>query len=218
MNPIMNKKIISHIQYNWIAYVLIAIAVILVWLTVFNALAQPEDNERISLIFYSDGWDSSILTAHLNAQIDSITVQKIKNVATEQASGDKAYLFQRLGTDMITNDIIVIDVALLDEKSSGAYAINPEEIFYELDRERLDALFGNVAVDYLTADGKAYGIYLNDPNDGVKNNFEKIYSGEVSFAVFFSRESVNLDQMNGLGNKGDTAAIDVVRYLLKIED
>ncbi len=214
----MNRKLASHIQYNWISYVLIAVIVIALWCVVFDAVSQPKDNEKISIIFYSTGWDSYDLTLHLNSNREKISSQYLKKITTEQVSASKATLFQRLGTDMITNDIVVIEQSLLEHGDETKYDLNPDEVFYAINLEKVSSVFGDMDINYLMVDGKAYGIYLNAPNDGKTNNFEKYYKGDDIFILFFSRESVNVNQMNELGRKGDCAAIEVVKYLLEISD
>ncbi len=214
----MNKKIVSHIQYSWIAYVLIAAVVIIFWSVLFNAMSQPEDNEKISIIFYSEGWDSFSLSKHLQENKGDITAQPLKIVDVEQASVNKTILKSRIGTDMMSVDIMAIEQSLLDNSTESDITIRVEDCFYPLDTAKLEELFGDISVNYLTIDGKAYGFYLNDPDDGVKNRFEEFYTGDDTFLLFFSRNSVNLDRMNSLGNEGDLAAIDFVKYLLEIDE
>ncbi len=211
----MKKRIISHIQYTWILYLLFAVAAILIWSMVFQGFLQLEQNEQVGVIFYSEGWNSHELYVHLSDNIGSITEQDIKKISVEQCAANKSVLLERLGTDMYSRDIMVIEESLLDNSTQLQLTVDIEKAFYALDRERLDAVFGDIEVNYLVINDKSYGIYLNDASDGVTTNFEKFYSGEDTFVLFFSRETVNIDCMNEKGQSGDGAAIDLVKYLLK---
>ena len=210
----MNKKISSHVQYTWWLYLVIALVIVISWTTIFNGILQPENNEKVSIIFYSqNGWDSLALYTQLNNSRKQITQQNIETIIVEQCATNKTTFFQRVGADIVTSDILVIDLSLLDD-SDGQKTLDVSRCFYEIDQAKISQLFVDVTVDYYIVDGKAYGIYLNN-DDAVVNNFEKHYQGNYKFVLFFSRYSVNLDMMNNKGNQGDTAALDVVRYLLE---
>lgn len=212
----MNKKIVSHLQYSWYIYVIIAVISIALWTMVFQGFLEPDNNERVAIVFYSGGWDSLELYAELNNTKGKITSQKLKEITVEQCAVNKTGLLQRVGSDMLISDLLVIEQSLIDGGTQQNITLDIPRCFYEIDQEKILTYFTDVNVNFYMVDEKAYGIYLNDPFDGQENNFENYYDGEDVFVLFFSRDSVNIDQMNGKGNIGDKAALDVTKYLLEV--
>ena len=59
----------------------------------------------------------------------------------------------------------------------------------------------------------AYGLEIYSP--GKQNRFSAFFSGEQTYYVFLSKESVNLAGLNGKGNNADDAALRILSYLLE---
>ena len=59
----------------------------------------------------------------------------------------------------------------------------------------------------------AYGLEIYTP--GSQNRFSAFCSGDQTYYVFLSKESVNLADLNGNGTQTDDAALRLLEYLLE---
>lgn len=198
------KKITSHLQYNLWIYLLIALLAIVFWVTVFGSLASPEDNEKITILYFGSDLDSNALQEDISEKISLLTEQNIKQVSIDAVDTRNYQLIhQLLPTRIYDTDLIIISQSVVEETSCKTF-------FPSIPVERMNGL--NIG-EYYYEDEQPYGILLNGGNG--ENNFSAFYSGDERYYVFFSSSSVNLNRLFSVGEYGDDAALAVLKYLLE---
>lgn len=203
----MNKTGIStHLHYNWWKYVLLTVVSVLIWTSVFDTLAKPAKNEKVGIVFFGEGLDTAALHADLTAAMGDLTEQKISYVDISQTFADNAHLGQLLMARINDCDLLILPAQLVDNLSAyGFFTPIPENL-------------QDLPTYSQEKDGKtvAYGLEIYKP--GSQTRFASFCSGEETYYVFLSKESVNLAGLNGNGNQTDNAALQVLKYLLEEPD
>ncbi len=214
----MNNKTLSHLQYSWWTYVLWALVIVVVWIAVFDAIITPNANEEIGILAFSDENVWASLDTDLKNNVASVTQQSIKEIGIGVCKIDSSSMPDTVSARLPVKDLFIFPENLVVSTDENGY--NPAKVFYTLTPEKRNDLFGDILADieFLYLDGLAYGIYLNNPNDDVVTNFERFYNGATRYVLFFSPYSVNLNQMYDKGKSGDSAGIDVARYLVSVAE
>ena len=198
-----DTRLSSHLHYHWWKYVLLAALSIAIWTSVFDTLAKPAKNEKVGIVFFGDSLDVSALHADLWAAIDEITEQKITNLDVSQTFADHEHLGQILMARAYDCDLLILPAELVDELSAYGYfmpLLDPPK---------------DIPVYTQEKDGEtvAYGLEIYKP--GKQNRFSSFCSGEQTYYVFLSKESVNLAHLNGNGMQTDDAALRILEYLME---
>lgn len=192
-----------HLQYHWWQYVLLTVLSIMIWTAVFDGLAKPARNEKVGIVFFGDTLDVTALHADLSAAIDSLTQQQIAYVDVSQTIADPGHLGTILMARTYDYDLLVLPAETVDMLSAyGFFSPLPDNWkdipTYSQEKDRTPV---------------AYGLEIYRP--GSKNRFSSFCSGEQTYYVFLSKESVNLASLNGNGAPTDDAALRVLEYLLE---
>lgn len=202
----MNKKRFTcHLEYNLWKYAVIAVAAVVVWCTVFGALAKPRKNEQIVIEFFGVSIDSEMLKNTLTENKETVTHKALKQISVRQNTDSSDMFYQLIQARMITSDIMVFSEDLLTKDSEENIKVKAENYFKPLDLNICNEYFKGDNVEYYYVNDKAYGVYLDLDNYGAEN---------TRSVAFFSPNSVNLGEMNTKGNKTDTSALDTVAFLL----
>lgn len=176
---------------------------IAIWTSVFDTLARPAKNEKVGIVFFGDSLDVSALHADLWAAVDEITEQKITYLDVSQTFADQAHLGQILMARTYDCDLLILPAELVDKLSAYGFFMplpeTPEDIpVYTQEKD---------------GETVAYGLEIYKP--GNQNRFSSFCSGEQTYYVFLSKESVNLAHLNGNGMQTDDAALRILEYLME---
>ena len=193
----------TYLHYHWWKYVLLAVLSILLWTAVFDTLAKPAKNEKVGIVFFGDSLDVTALHTDLTAAIDDLTEQKIRFVDISQTFADRDHLGQILMARTYDSDLLILPAELVDPLSAYGF-------FMPLDDTPKD-----IPTYTQEKDGKTvtYGLEIYSPDR--QNRFSAFCSGEQTYYVFLSKESVNLAGLNGNGSQTDDAALQILTYLLE---
>ena len=201
----MNKKeIVNHLQYSWWAYILTAVFVIGLWLTVFGILAKPKNDEKLAIAFIGKNFDDSAFEDDLPNIIESSTNQRVKEVFVESIYSENNYT---LDTIIVTRLQGTTDLFIWEGELKGGL----EDRYALYDENIVNSVLGEVT--YHRVNGEAYAIRLNSEN----KNFKKYYKGSEDCWLLMSPNSVNFGGANGKGKTENDAAIQVIKYLLGVE-
>ncbi len=177
----------KHLQYNWWKYLLILLISTFVWCSVFTALAQPADNERLRILFVGDGLDCRALERDIDQLLPTLTEQYVLQIKVTQTMLQGQEAFRILEARTYEYDIIIISQSCMQE-NMGALFSGAET---------------NVSCQYFK------GVIL-EPGTG---GFSSYYAGTEVCYLFPSPHCVNLDTRNGLGEPGDDCALKIMEYL-----
>ena len=197
----------AHLQYHRWCYVLLAVLSVLIWTTVFQNLAKPAKNEKVGIVFFGQELDASALHAELSSAIGDLTDQKIEYVDVFQTMDAGNQLGSVLMARSYDYDLLVLSGETMDHLHAyGFFAPLPEQL-----PQSLKALpTYSQTEDGITAQ---YGLEAYRP--GSQSRFSAFCSGDRTYYIFMSKESVNLAGLNGKGNPEDDAALRVLEYLLE---
>ena len=193
----------THLHYHWWKYVILAMLSIMIWSWVFDTLAKPAKNEKVSIVFFGEGLDSQALHADLSAAKNDLTQQKIRFVDVSQAFADRDHLGQVLMARTYDSDLMILPAELVDHLSAYGF-------FMPLSDPPKDIPAYTQETDGETV---VYGLEIYSPAS--QNRFSSYCSGEQTYYVFLSKESVNLAGLNGNGSQTDDAALQILTYLLE---
>ncbi len=198
-----DARLSYHLHYHWWKYVLLTVLSIAIWSAVFDTLAKPAKNEKVGIVFFGDALDVTALHTDLSAVIDDLTQQEIRFIDVSQTFADRDHLGQILMARSYDSDLLILPAELVDNLSAYGFFIplpdTPKDIptyTQETDGETV-----------------AYGLEIYSP--GNQNRFSSFCSGEQTYYVFLSKESVNLAGLNGNGDPTDNAALRILEYLLE---
>lgn len=193
----------THLQYHWWQYVLLAVLSVMIWTAVFDGLAKPARNEKVGIVFFGDTLDVTALHTDLTDAIDSLTQQEIAYIDVSQTIADRTHLATLLVARTYDYDLLVLTAEAVDMLSAyGFFSPLPDN-------------WKDIPTYSQEKDGTsvAYGLEIYRP--GSQNRFSSFCSGEQTYYVFLSKESVNLAGLNGNGAPSDDAALRMLEYLLE---
>ncbi len=193
----------AYLHYHWWQYVLLMVLSVAVWTAVFDTLAKPARNEKVGIVFFGDGLDVSALHADLSSAIGNLTEQKIAYVDLSQTFADYEHLGQILMARTYDCDLLILPAELVDNLSAYGFFMplpeTPEDI----------------PVYTQEKDGETVAYGLEIYKTGKQNRFSSFCSGEQTYYVFLSKESVNLAGLNGNGVQTDDAALRILEYFME---
>ena len=199
-----DARLFSHLHYHWWKYVLLSVLSIMIWSAVFDTLAKPAKNEKVGIVFFGDALDVTALHTDLSAVIDDLTQQEIACVDVSQTFADYAHLGQILMARTYDCDLLILSAEQVDKLSAyGFFLPLPDNTWKDIPKYSQEK------------DGEtvAYGLEIYTP--GSQNRFSAFCSGDQTYYVFLSKESVNLADLNGNGTQTDDAALRLLEYLLE---
>lgn len=198
-----NARLFSHLHYHWWKYVLLTVLSIMVWTSVFDTLAKPAKNEKVGIAFFGDGLDATALHTDLCAVIDDLTQQEIAYIDVSQTFADYEHLGQVLMARAYDCDLLILSAEQVDMLSAYGFFMPLSDVPKDIPTYSQEK------------DGEtvAYGLKIYSP--GCQNRFSAFCSGEQTYYVFLSKESVNLACLNGNGTQTDDAALQILKYLLE---
>ena len=199
----VDTRWITHLHYHWWKYVLLMVLSIMIWTAVFDTLAKPAKNEKVGIIFFGDALDVTALHTDLSAVIDNLTEQEITHIDVSKTFADYENLGQIMMARTYDCDLLILPAELVDKLSAYGFFMPLPETFIDISAYSQEK------------DGQtvAYGLEIYKP--GTQNRFSAFCSGEQTYYVFLSKESVNLAGLNGNGVQTDDAALRVLKYLLE---
>lgn len=79
----MNKREIKiHLQYSWWIYLLLAIAVVAIWLSIFAKLAEPKANEMLNITIVGSV-DENKMQSGISTALNGKTEKPLKEIRVE---------------------------------------------------------------------------------------------------------------------------------------
>ena len=198
-----DTRFTAYLHYHWWKYVLLIILSVAVWTAVFDTLAEPAQNEKVGIVFFGEGLDVSALHTDLSGAVGSLTEQEIARIDVSETFADYQHLGQLLMARTYDCDLLILPAELVDRLSAYGF-------FVPLTETPKD-----IPVYTQEKDGEtvAYGLEIYKP--GKQNRFSSFCSGEQTYYVFLSKESVNLAGLNGNGMQTDDAALRILEYLME---
>ncbi len=211
----IKRKLLSHIEYTWMIYLAILLTAVLIWSAVFGYLEKPDKNEKIVIAFFTNNWNSDPLVAELNDNRSKITDQALQAVTSKNHDLQLFMLTTFIGMRLTDSDILIMPESLFGE---GEDQLEIGEVIRPIDESLFDQIVGDEYQDWelYKVNGTVYGVYLNN-FDGNENLFESYFEEEDRYIAFFSHYSENLSGLYGEGSKTDSAAVDMLTYLLQIK-
>lgn len=143
----MNKRIKTHFQYGWWVYVLIIVAAVTLWISVFVELAKPKPYEvlNITVVGKADG-------DKIEEQLKSYFGDELKEINVEVIAGNNLML----GEIVAMRCLGETDFIIFEEE----YIVKPASLnFSPLDENKLIAYFGER--ELYREEDKIYGVKMN---------------------------------------------------------
>ena len=183
-------------------YALVALAVIFIWTSVFGALGQIKDNQRLSVSIYNTEFDTEPLRDELVRVLPELTKQEILElyVGTFESYPGQTYADDILTAQILRSDLVIMPKPLLDKLEITVF-------FKELPAE-IDGKYASNG--YYTVDGKHYGILIGDGTV-----FSHYCESDEPLYILLSDYSSNLAGLYGRGEAEDDAALVTLYYLLE---
>lgn len=198
----MNKKEIkNHFQYRWWLYVVLTVAVIALWITLFGILGRVDDTEKFHITFIGSGFDDRMFKSDLPDVIKSNSKQNIEQINVESIVEESDYALTML---LSTRTQGSTDLFIWSGELKG----NLGDMFARLNETALASKLGDNVV-YLRDNDGIYGIEITK-ND----TLSKYYSGNEKCYLFVSADSVNFGGINGKGAIENDVGLSIIKYLL----
>lgn len=198
------KKI--NLERHWKAYLALILVPIIVWIAVYNILDEPADNEKFSVLFLGDGLDCEGLQEWIETELDD---KRMKSITVEDTVIYESLYYEYLQTRCYSYDVIIIPEKNMKEHV-GRLVFEREIMIDDYSDKLPSAPFY-----YENIDGQdlPFGYVL--PDDSTDSVFSRYYNGDEKCYLFISPRSVNFDQINGEGEKGDDFGLKVLFALLE---
>lgn len=199
----MNRRTKAHFQYGWWVYILIIVAVITLWVSVFSQLAKPKPYEVLNITFVGSADDKNLKDDLQNALKDK-TSYPLKKINVEVVSGKALNLAEIISMRcMGETDLIIFE---------EDYIVKPLSLnFKGIDGSKLNGYFNGATL--YNEDEKTYGMQLYDGS--TKTNFTKYYKGENKWWALITPTSENVAKINGIGEEKNDAALQAIKYLME---
>ncbi len=209
----MNQNIKTHLGYNWWKYLAVLVAAIVLWNGLFTALAQPEENEKLTVACFAQNVDVEALQTKLEANKASFTKQLLKELSVEEYL-DYANSSMYFSYALASADVFLFSEEMVMPDADGNVPVAYKGLFKPIPMDILSGILGDKVANLklFEDDGGVYGVYIS--YDGLDNDFAELYGEGAACILFFNPESVNLKGLYGKGNAEDGAAIDLLLYLL----
>lgn len=197
----------GHLRCFWWCYVAILLVAVVFWTSVYGIIGSPDANEKLTLSFFGNDLDASLLELDIENNIFNITSQGIKELSVDHVSQTESTVFgSMIQTRLYSSDIMIFEEWIITEELTA--------LDFRPFTSELEACFANIDVEYYLIDGVKCGIILN-PEGSNPNNFTKYYTGNSKLIAFFAPYCGNLRGAYGIGSKEDDAAIVLMKFLLE---
>lgn len=196
-----------HLTYHWWIYILYAIVSCAVILTIHGNIITPKENEIVKISIAGSDINTNTMIEDSLEYLQQHSSQVIKQVSVEYiepSNFEDALATRTLGG----YDIIILPMSAVRE-NTGSFYFLPLDSFVE------DNTISSERIYY--EDSTAYGIFLH--SDTITSMFSSYLeqSTNTTYVLFLNGYSVNLGSYSAYGNDTDTAAIEIVKYLMKGE-
>lgn len=203
----MRPSVRNHLIYNWWKYVAVVLSVVAFWVYLFGVLAKPQANQKINITYVGNDLKNKLLKEDILGRLEDLQGgQNIKEVGVECLYSDDSYALNTILTTRTSTDT---DFVIL--KSSTLENFEVESYFVCLDPQKVDRYFKGAKTYEI--DGKVYGIKLSG-----NNVFSGYYTGNEDCYAFITGVSVNFGSINGKGKTEDAVCINLINYLLEVNE
>lgn len=195
-----------HLQYNWWKYLLVILLPVIIWLTVFEQMAKPANNERLHVLYVGESLDSQSLQRELTHQLPQMSKQVLQEITVTQVSPAGISYTEYLTARCFDYDLLILSPDWCPEGIGQA-------VFSRIPTALLASFpSSDVYTEAVEESDLPYAFVLPETSP-----FYSFSSDRGRPCLLFpSPESVNLDGKNGKGNLGDDAALQAMRYLLGV--
>ena len=172
----------------------------------YDILDDPKDNEKFGILFVGENFDDEALEEYIKMNLGDEAIKEI--------TVDSIVVYDNIYYDYLQTRCYNYDLIIISESYMKDYV---GRVVFE--RDILVSDLGEVLPEcsyyYENIDGNDYvfGLVVGDEN--TDNLFSKYYTGEEKCYLFLSPQSVNLDQINGKGEKGDDFALRILNALFE---
>ncbi len=208
----MSRNIKSHFQYSWWKYLAALAAAIVLWNGLFTALAKPEDNEKLTVACFDPKVDVKALQARLETDQKTFTRQPLKKL-TVDAYLDYENSSVYFSYALASADVFIFSEDMVTPDENGNVPVTYKALFEPIPMERFSDILGDQSPKLFADGSDVYGVYIRG-----EGRLADVFGENRACVLFFNPESVNLSRLYGNGNTEDGAALDLVLYLLKMEN
>ncbi len=204
----------THLRHSWWKYLAVLAGAIVLWNGIFTALAQPEENEKLTLACFVETVDLEALERVLEKDRALFTKQPLKTVSVD-AYLDYASSSMYFSYALAAADVFLFREDMVTPDDSGNVPVTYKALCQPIPMDAFLAEMGD-AGEHLRLFGDesgVYGVYLS--GQGQKNRFTQACGENTGCILFLNPGSVNLKGLYGKGNAADGAALDLLRYLLE---
>lgn len=197
----------NHLQFNWWKYLAVIVLPVILWCSVFSAIAEPNSDQQVNVLYVGESLDTQSLRQQLADAMPQLTQQQIKSVAVDTALLDGSSYNALLTARCFDYDILILEESSL-QKNTG------QTVFTRLTSKLLEQFPNTPHYTEEVEDGGtlAFGLVLYDGT--AENTFSACYTGSQTCYLFISPYSVNFDTLNENGTAGNDAALKAAQYLL----
>lgn len=188
----------------WWAYLVVAVAICLIWWGIFSQLDRVEDNQRLTICVYNSTCDTQKLQTHLAQCLPTLTHQEIRELYVDDLT---LQIDTGNGKQLLIMQLLQADMAILPEKMLEQMRV--QDYFLPLPQQL--PLPENAQL--YNCDGVTYGVLVG--GGAQKHPFDAFCGEEEQYWLFLSASSCNLGGLNERGTQEDDAALVIWEYLLK---
>lgn len=196
----------EHLQFHWWHYLLLLILIVLFWTGIFQALAQPKPEQRLSVLYIGSQLDTQNLEKELTQALPELTGQTLLEIRVVNEHPDRRQYATYLEARCFDYDLIIIQQEYMEENIG-------QNAFVRLTDQLLAQLPG--AWLYQESVGE-YGVLTYGFVAESNSRLLSFYSGESPCYLFVSPQSVNFDTLNEKGQAGCDAGLRTLKYLLEM--
>ena len=196
----------KYFERHWTVYIAIILIPIVFWCAVYSVLDDPKDNEKFAILFVGTELDSEALQEYITTNLSD---KEMKSIDVEDIVLDGSLYYDYLKAKCYDYDLVIISESYM--KDYVGRVVFEREILVSTYAD----LLPQAEFYYEIIDGNElpFGYVLKDEN--TDNIFSNFYSGNEKCYVFLSPQSVNLDTVNGKGEKGDDFALKILHALFE---
>lgn len=223
----MNKKrIFQSLQYTWWIYLLIIIIPFFLYKTIYTAILEPKDFEKVEIaIFSKNEFNASLFNSDFDNIVssinDNILSNTIKRVRIDSIFSDSSTFGQLLLARKQVCDIIIVEenqILKSNEIKTKDKFINITSNFKRIDEVEFINTYSSKhnidKISFYKIDDVPYGIILTSDN----NNFSKYSNSSKTYVALFQNSSINNGTTKNNTHNNNTGVLDVIAYLLEDKD
>lgn len=199
----MKTNFRNHLAYTWWIYCLIPVAVIVIWVSVFQMVLKPKPYETINISFVGEGLDCQDLQVEIESRAKNHR-QDIQEINVESVTTENSYVLNNLlmARSIGDTDFVIVTESNMLSNIGSAY-------FVEFDDKLKEAFTG---ANFYSEEDMVYGIRLDE-----SETFKKYYHGEEKCYLFITAVSENFAALNGKGETENDFALMIAKYLMGVD-